>query len=189
MFDPAQYGLVFQPLLDQERLNSLGPGTPNDKAFPLLQALSVEQAFLPRPVKDVGMAKCCLAGLWLYHDYLEESHRISQSVSTSTGSYWHGIMHRREPDSWNSKYWFDRVGQHPVFPDLCEAAKNLAERDSPLPETRFLLEQKRWDPHRFVDLCEASRTGKSRGENLCRKIQLREWQLLFDYCYRQAVGM
>jgi hypothetical protein len=189
MFDSARYGSVFQPLLAEERLNSLGPGTPNAKVFSSLQALSAEQAFAPLSIRDVSMAKCCLAGLWLYHDYLEESHRISQSVSTSTGSYWHGIMHRREPDSWNSKYWFDRVGQHPVFPDLCKAAKNFAEQDSPLPETRFLLEQRQWDPHRFVDLCEASRTGKSRAENLCRTIQLREWQLLFDYCYRQAAGM
>jgi len=188
MFDPARYGPVFQPLLAEERLNSLGPGTPNDKVFPLLQALSVEQAFLSQAVKDTGMAKCCLAGLWLYHDYLDQSHRISQSVSTTTGSYWHGIMHRREPDSWNSKYWFDRVGRHPVFPDLCEAAKSLAEKDSPLPETRFLLEQRRWDPHRFVDLCEASRTGRSQAERLCRTIQLREWQLLFDYCHGLAVG-
>ncbi|MGX2040599.1 hypothetical protein ACWJKU_10775 [Methylocaldum sp. MU1018] len=188
MFDPAQYGSAFASLLAEERLNPLGPGTPNDKAFPLLRKLSAEQAFLPRPIKDAGMAKCCLAGLWLYHDYLDESHRISQSVSTSTGSYWHGIMHRREPDSWNSKYWFDRVGRHPIFPALCEAAKRLAEQDSPLPETRFLVEQRQWDPHRFVDLCEDCRTGKSRAENLCRRIQLREWQLLFDYCYGQAAG-
>jgi hypothetical protein len=37
-------------------------------------------------------------------------------------------------------------------------------------------------------LCEASRTGKFPAEMLCRKIQLREWQLLFDYCFRRAVG-
>ncbi|CAI8822170.1 hypothetical protein [Methylocaldum szegediense] len=188
MFDPARYGSVFQPLLAEERLNPLGPGTPNESVYPLLKALSVDEAFLPHEVKDASMAKCCLAGIWLYHDFLDESHRISQSVSTSTGSYWHGIMHRREPDSWNSKYWFNRVGQHPVFPDLCEAAKSLAEQASLLPETRFLVEQRQWDPHRFVDLCEASRTGKSQAERLCRTIQLKEWQLLFDYCYRRAIG-
>jgi hypothetical protein len=188
MFDPAQYGSAFQALLAEERLNALGPGTPNRKVYSALQALSPEQAFLPHSIRDAGMAQCCLAGLWLYHDYLDESHRISQSVSTSTGSYWHGIMHRREPDSWNSKYWFNRVGRHPVFPGLCEAAKRIAEQDSSLPETQFLREQKQWDPNRFIDLCEASRTGKSEAERLCRMIQLREWQLLFDYCYRQAVG-
>ena len=44
------------------------------------------------------MAACCLCGLWLLHDFLDESHSLSQEITTDTGSYWHGIMHRREPD-------------------------------------------------------------------------------------------
>ena len=118
MFDPTSYGSIFAPLLAEERLNDLGPGSPNQNAFKLLQALNIEQAFNPHEIKNSSMASGCLAGLWLYHDGLEESNRISQGISTTTGSFWHGIMHRREPDSWNSKYWFDRVGHHPIFPDL-----------------------------------------------------------------------
>ena len=49
------------------------------------------------------MASACLAGLWLYHDYLDESHAVSQSIHTPAGSYWHGLMHRREPDFANPK--------------------------------------------------------------------------------------
>ena len=178
----------FAPLLAEERLMSLGPGSPNLTVRTLLNSLDPATAFAPHTVKDRAMAEACLAGIWLYHDYLEESHRISQAISTPTGSYWHGILHRREPDSWNSKYWFNRVGRHPVFPELCQVARELASEQGPPAETRFLREQNQWDPDAFIDLCETTRSGKIPTEMLCRKIQLGEWQLLFDYCYRRAIG-
>jgi len=189
MFEPDRYGLAFAALLKEERLNALGPGQPNTDALDLLKSLSAGQAFAPQAVQDRTMAAACLAGLWLYHDYLDESHAISQGIATATGSYWHSILHRREPDAWNSKYWLDRTGRHPVFPALREAARLLAEGEEERPETRFLLEQDTWDPYRFVDLCEACRTGKSTGEGLCRRIQREEWRLLFDYSYRHALGL
>jgi hypothetical protein len=189
MFDSTLYGPRLSSLLAEERLNELGPGRPNPHARARLAELDSALAFGPRTVRDPAMAAACLAGLWLYHDYLDESHKISQTISTPTGSFWHSIMHRREPDSGNSKYWLNRTGRHPVFPDLCEAARQLAGAEAPAPETRFLAEQTEWDPYRFVDLCEAARTGKSGAEPLCRRIQLAEWRLLFDWCFRRAIGM
>ena len=38
------------------------------------------------------------------------------------------------------------------------------------------------------DLCEQVERGQSSAEMLCRHIQAREWELLFDFCYRQALG-
>ena len=32
-------------------------------------------------------------------------------------------MHRREPDAWNSEYWWRKVGPHPVLDRLCEEAQ------------------------------------------------------------------
>src|SRR5690554_1595201 len=55
------------------------------------------------------------AGLWLYIDELDRSHTISQRMHDATGSFWHGIMHRREGDFGNSHYWFRRTGDHPVM--------------------------------------------------------------------------
>src|SRR5262245_35001335 len=102
------------PLIDG-RLMPLGPGTPNDAARPQLQQL--QDSFLDKS-KDLDFALACMAGLWLYHDFLDESHSISQDLHTVEGSYWHAIMHRREPDYWNSKYWFRRVGDHPIYDKL-----------------------------------------------------------------------
>src|SRR5947199_8095716 len=113
-------------LLRPDGEQSLGPGTPDKDAYAQLKALQVETAFAPHTVRDPEMARCCLAGLWLLHNYLDESHKISQEVETPTGSYWHGLMHRREPDFANSKYWFRRVGRHRVFEPLRVEAARLA---------------------------------------------------------------
>lgn len=165
MFDPTAYGPLVAQLLTDPRLPDLGPGRPNLAARPLLQSLTIECLFDGLPVRDVDMARACLAALWLHHDFPDESHAISQEIATPTGSYWHGILHRREPDAGNAKYWFRRVGRHPVFADLGAD----------------------WDPFAFVDECERHRGTGTEAETRLRQEQLREWQALFDWCWRRAV--
>src|SRR5579862_7430246 len=118
MFDIHAYPSAIRDLLTPGRLAPLGPGQRNDAARPRLEKLAPEDAFGANKIRDPNQVQACLAGLWLYHDFLDESHRISQDLSTVEGSYWHGLMHRREPDFSNSKYWFRHVGQHPVFVPL-----------------------------------------------------------------------
>ena len=64
-------------------------------------------------------------------------------------------------------------------------ARDLAG-ESPHPSARFLTTQSAWDPYAFVDLCEASLSGRSPCETLCRSVQQSEWRLLFDHCYRRS---
>lgn len=175
----SAYAAKFSELLRTPRLQPLGPGTPNEAVRDQLQRLRIDTAFAPAVVKDRAMAACCLSALWLYHDFLDESHKLSQDIDTTTGSYWHGIMHRREPDYGNSKYWFRRVGEHPVFGPLHRKVAQIAGAAD-------LARSSAWDPFAFVDRCEAA----ARGENdtVCRQVQDLEWRLLFDYCYRHAVG-
>jgi hypothetical protein len=186
-FDPHAYGPVFAELFATKRLAELGPGVPERAMQAALRACTVERAFGSAAVRDAAMAACCLAGAWLFHDFLDESHTISQSIETPSGSYWHGLMHRREPDYGNAKYWFRHVGAHPAFVPLAGAARALAgeERD---PAAAF-LRSGTWDPFAFVDLCEAAAGGKVACTALCRQVQQREWEILFDHCYRAAVGV
>jgi hypothetical protein len=114
------------------------------------------------------MPAACHAGLWLYHDFLDESHSISQDSSDSTGAFWHAIMHRREPDAFNSKYWWRRVGSHPVLRMLIELAPSVGYRFT--------------SPEVFVDFCEHVRGTNSADELLAKRVQLLEWQLLLRYC-------
>ena len=188
-FDPDAYGPVFAELLREQRLGPLDAGSPNKAVQSTLASLTIDIAFASHTVVDPDMATACLAGVWLSHDYLNESHEISQKVGTSTGSYWHGLMHRREPDFSNAKYWFRQIGKHLVFAGVQDAVSKcvaVSKLDEP---ATYLVAQASWDPFAFIDLCEACLAGRSANEMLCRKIQQREWEILFNYCFRQAVGM
>jgi len=109
-FDPDQYGPVFAELVQGNRLRSLDAGSPEEAMRSRLETLSVDEAFDHAEIVGPEMARCCLSGVWLMHDFLDESHTISQGIATSSGSFWHGIMHRREGDFSNAKYWFRKVG-------------------------------------------------------------------------------
>jgi len=186
-FDPNRYGPVFAALLSGDRLNELGPGRARGSAAELEAALGRPELF-SGPVLSRPLADCCRAAVWLLHDHFDRSHALSQGIDQTDGSYWHGILHRREPDFSNAKYWFRRVGPHPVFEPLRRVACDLA---GSLPHDRaadYLLTQSSWDPYRFVDLCEASLAGRSTSGQLCQQIQRAEWELLFDACYRGALG-
>lgn len=222
---PARYGAAVARLLDLFPPCQLGPGTAADPRLrrtlrELLDPFadpdladsshasadhasagqpSAAPSSAAQPIVDRRAAACCRAGLWLAGDFLDESHTISQSIETPSGSYWHGLMHRREPDPDNAKYWFRRVRCHPIFESLAAAARaatlNAATLNAAATAgiaagpTAFLATQTVWDPFRFVDLCERFRGAGDSGERLCREIAWIEWRLLFDYCHRQALGL
>src|SRR5262249_51192090 len=48
--------------------------------------------------------------------------------------------------------------------------------------------QTRWDAIAFNHLCEARRDQTAPRPDLCRRVQRAEWELLFAFCYEQAVG-
>ena len=185
-FDPARYASPVAALLGEPRALALDRGAPNRAAFDQLSALTEARLCDGHAVRDREMARACLAALWLYHDFLDESHRISQSLHGREGSYWHGIMHRREGDYANAKYWFRRVGAHPIHEALGLSARALAQ-DAP-GDGKAIRPSSAWDPAGFVDRCAAACAGQSGAADLCQRIQEREWQLLFDYCYRRAIG-
>jgi len=185
-FVPNSYGAVFAPLLDRLPLCELGPGTPHLEVQEKLDNLDIKSAFDGRKISDNNMALCSISGLWLLYNFLDHSHTISQSIHTTTGSYWHGIMHRREPDFSNSKYWFHRVAAHPIYEPLCQSVQKLVQDEQLAPNAEFLALQKVWDPMKFIDFCKDSLPDHSQSNLLCRKIAQLEWQILFDYCYNLA---
>lgn len=179
------YGESIDAIL-QERMPELGPGSPNSAMRSKLAALTVEKAFEGKSVVDRSAAECCISALWLWHDFLDESHAISQEIETVDGSYWHGIMHRREPDYGNAKYWFRRVPRHEIFEPLVAGARELAVKAKLDGPAEFLATQTTWDAFRFVDLCEGIARGRSQCEGLAREVARLEWELLFEHCYRRA---
>jgi hypothetical protein len=185
-FFPISFTAEIDALLAPPRLSELVPTAANEPARAALESLTAN-GVCTTAAADRDMAQACLAGLWLYHDFLNESHAISQQIEGQEGSYWHGAMHRREGDYANAKYWFRRVGEHEIGHDLCQIARELAQSGEPDSATDFLTNQPSWDHFRFVDLCQASARGSAR-DSLCREIQRREWWLLFAYCFNRACG-
>jgi hypothetical protein len=181
----------FAQLVQEAPLNELGPGQRNKHVCYLLCAEPATELFAPFKPLDTNAARACVAGLLLMYDGLDDSHTISQDLVDTTGSYWHGIMHRREPDYGNAKYWFARVRRHPVYPAVADAAREVARQaltESPWPNANWLLESEPWQADAFVDLCQAARKADTHADLLCRNIQRKECELLLDYCYRSAIG-
>ena len=141
------------------------------------------------PVRSTDDARAVLAGLWLWHDWLDESHSVSQSLATSNGSFWHAIMHRREGDFANSKYWYARCRRHPVLGRIPELARaNFGAAATTTGPLHGVLNDD-WDPDAFVDAVEAiHRTPDDPLYAAAVKLQQLEWRALFDYCVRQAAG-
>ena len=139
-------------------------------------------------------ATAVLAGLWLLHGDADASHRQSQSIEDEgrhrCGNFWHAIMHCQEPDYSNSKYWFRRVGQHPIFPELARRADELILADGSQPARRWrakLGTPNRWDSSAFVDWCEAAgREGDAPQIQLIRRIQFVEMHLLLRASFEDA---
>jgi len=72
--------------------------------------------------------------------------------------------------------------KYKVFAGLGAAASALAGAHREL-----LRDPSGWDALAFVDLCAAAVAGRA-DEMTCRRVQQREWELLFAWCYRQAIG-
>ena len=181
--EQTSYGPTMDALWKEPALPPLDWGSPTKALRERLLGLEVKQAFEGQTVVDEEMARCCVAGLLLLHGLLDESHRISQGNPSTTGSYWHGLMHRREGDFSNAKYWFRRVGDHPAYRDLNEAVREKSGGQAP---TAFAA-QETWDPFAFIDLCERAVGGGNVLEAFCREIQLLEYQFLFDFTYLSSV--
>lgn len=140
---------------------SLSDGPRNSDLIDLLNDPAIAQQLVDVPEHRQPE---CLSGLWLLAGDIDRSHTISQDISNSEGSFLHGIMHRREGDYGNAKYWFRRVGSHPVFDQLAEMSSSYG------------------DPVEFVDACSLAARGKGADYDECVHLQWVEWQALMAYC-------
>lgn len=130
---------------------------------------------------DAFSPEGALAGLWLYLQDFGECHRVAQNLASAEGSYWHGILHRQEPDDWNAGYWFRAAGRHPIHEELLREARELAREHA---DARW-QPGSRWDAEDFIRFCARARREPGTGaERLARAVQMAEWRLLFRWCAR-----
>jgi hypothetical protein len=131
------------------------------------------------------------AGLLQVHDFWDASHRAAQQADDEgeavSAAFWHGIAHRREPDSGNASYWFRHVGRHPLLASLAEAAGPLlAAQRTQADAAERLIRGGTWDPFAFITFCGSAPPG-SRAEDLARHCQRLEMALLLETSLREAL--
>jgi hypothetical protein len=181
---PLARDLLKAGALSQYRELTVGGGG-NAAAKANLSALT-ERTLLVSPAKDTAAADCAIAALWIWHDYLDQPHEIVQRVHNAIGSYWHGVIHRRERDFSNARYWFVRAEELPISNTIALRADDLL-RSLPADKSLFRLTATGWNPSAFVDLVAAvADQPQDPRHALAVSIQQIEWQVLFEHCVRLA---
>jgi hypothetical protein len=90
--------------------------SPEAEIAAILDAGAGAQALLAASQLPPGIR----TGLWLRCGFWAEAHNVAQDLHTPTGSYWHAILHRAEPDEFNAGYWFRKIGSHPVLLQMAD---------------------------------------------------------------------
>jgi hypothetical protein len=174
-----EYSEFVDRVLGQAKLlHELCPKEPLD---PLLvrSIREADDASLGGRAAEPGSLVVIRAGLFYALDALDPAHRIFQEEKSDLGSYWHGMMHRREADFDNARYWFRRSGRLPFFDRLHgKAAKQSA----------VMARQSSWDPYLFTGECEQERFGADEKTEELRKLQRAEFDVIFEYTWRRELG-
>lgn len=158
----------------------LGPG-PRPGALPE-SAITAALGSLPKPLRPHAATRVT-ALLLLWNDHHDAAHALVQDMSDPDGSLIHAILHRREPDYSNARYWFHRVGTHPSFSTLAAKLSDGFDWGSEASLQAKLLPRGTWDPSAFVDACErASRLPiDSPAGELLRRIQTLETAAVLEH--------
>src|SRR5215469_12113850 len=83
---------------------------------PALTPARLHDPALTSRIDAVSAPPAVRAILHLMNDDIDRAHTIAQSgEGDATLDYVHAIVHRREGDWANSKYWFSRAGGQPVI--------------------------------------------------------------------------
>ncbi|MDQ2800431.1 MAG: hypothetical protein M3Y13_12425 [Armatimonadota bacterium] len=109
--------------------------------LPPLKPTQVYDSSLASAIDALMLPVTVKAGLHLWNDDLASSHALVQPLaSDALADYWHALVHRREGDWNNAKYWFGQVGLQPILREIYGE-----EADAPMT---------------FVDRCRAVDEGR-----------------------------
>lgn len=174
---PRYSDFIDRVLLAPDLLAKLHPGGPLDYDLSRRLRETDDATLAGGAIGDVG-AFALVRGAVLYAlDELDAAHRIFQDDSSSLGSYWHGMMHRREADFDNARYWFRCTGRLGVFGRLHELARD-ASRD--------MAKQPTWDPYLFTGQCEQAKFGATELIPECVALQRAEFAGMLAHCWEKA---
>ena len=145
-----------------------------------------------------------LAGLHVFNDDCEQSHTICQGFDRECvpANFWHGVIHRREPDFRNARGWFGRAERWEGLLQIRDRVQDLLQRVLMMPEyghardTAFGLKRHLdaagiWDAGFYIDMCADFREREDPDpmeEILLEEIQEAEMVAALDWTNRCAVA-
>lgn len=166
--------------LQEGLLKKLTPAEPLSCEL-LLRLRDADDATLSggQAIGDAANFVLVRGGLFYAIDALHEAHAFFQDVKGDLGAYWHGMMHRREGDFENARYWYRRAGALPCFAGLHREASQLSAD---------MARQENWDPYLLTGACEQARFGAEESVPELLRLQRVEFEGVFDYTWRQSVA-
>ena len=167
-------------LLHERTLDEPLPKEPTDYELVIrVREIDDTRLFGSQPLAPGAPVALVRAGLFYYHNAMDDSHKQAAKSAGDLGSYWHGMVHRREGDFENARYWMRRAGEQPVFPEMQARASD----GSP-----HMSRQSNWDPFLFIHLCEQYKYGETEYKKELGHLQRVEFAAMFDYVWRQCVA-
>ncbi len=166
-------------LLNPDILRKLTPTEPLNWDLPgKIRDASDEIISGGKPIADPKVFALVRGALLNAVDALDAAHRIFQDDSSDLGSYWHGVMHRREGDFDNARYWFRRAGRLLISDTLHGAAAQVSPN---------MAKQNSWDAYLLTGMCEQAKFGDIEAIPECLRLQRIEFDELLSYCWRKSV--
>ena len=132
-----------------------------------------------KPIQDPAQFTLVRGAVLYALDELDAAHRIFQEDHSDLGSYWHGMMHRREGDFENARYWFWRAGRLPAFQEMHEASRSVSPT---------MARQEGWDPYLLTGQCEQVRFGAHELTQECQRLLRVEFDALLEHSWKKALG-
>ena len=166
-------------LLNPDLLKKLTPTEPVTWDWPSkIREASDETITGGKEIADVKILTLLRGALLCAGDALDAAHRIFQDDSSDLASYWHGVMHRREGDFDNARYWFRRAGRLPIFDRMHGTAAQVSAT---------MARQPTWDAYLLTGMCEQAKFGDHGAVAECVALQRVEFDELLGYCWRMGI--
>ena len=188
MSEELNYTPLIKALLEIPVDMSLQVSTENAEGVVALRDRSAQDLFGGLSVVDPVMADAALSALWLRFDALDPAHDVINRIDSATGCLWHGILHRREGDYPNARYWMHQAGNHPTYLYLAQGAGAILAQMSEIGNSEIHAGIRVWDAMYFVKLCERAVKEGGNLEAFCLRVQDLEWRILFHFCFQSAIG-
>jgi len=168
-------------------------GRPNRIAARTLDDTEPMRLFGRPGFADEAMVDAVRGLLYLWNGWPAEAIAHAEKAPPPEACYIRAIAERQAGRADEAKRLFQQIGNHPVYLSLADRAfKDLDGTNEPL-LVRFQQAIELgglWEPYLYVDVFEMARGGKlkEQAEQVVRTLQCVEFELLFKYCYEQAVG-